>query len=266
MTFTPLQDARYDMPVAFGPSVASPVEEGMQSYSTMIIHTTDKDAIAPLLPKWFEPADEPTISVHYTHATNLKWMGGRGYNIVSISTNVNCNAGEDPIAGPYTLAMWESDAAPILAGRELMGCPKMMGNIPDVDVFANSFSFRCCEYEAQLVEGSVSDTREMNADELEPFVEAGKNWVNFNWKYIPGLDGEPDADYPTALYGKATYERGVRGHGRVSFGAPTDQAAPYSAKIVRGLAEIPLLEHVDAVSLYSSYGYLFRERTRRLDK
>lgn len=265
MTFTPVQTARYDMPVAFGPSVAPPVEEGFQTYTTAVTYATTKDAIASLLPQWFEPADQQTVTVTYTRMVNMKWMGGRNYNIVNVGANVGCIAGDEPFDGRYTLAIWESDCAPVLAGREYMGSPKLIADIPDVDVFATEFAFRCHEYDAPLIEATIRDMRAMTAEELAPIVESGREVVGLNWKYIPGLDGEPDVSYPTALYMQFTYERGARGQGDVTFASPTDAEAPYSAKILRALGKVPLLEHVDTVSLYSSYSYLFRDRTRRLD-
>jgi len=193
-------------------------------------------------------------------------MGGRNYNIVAVGANVVCVAEDEPYEGRYTLAIWESDYAPVLAGREYMGSPKLLAGIPDVDIFQSEFSFTCDEYDSNLVTGTVQGMRELTSKELAPIAAAGKETVGLNWKYIPGFDGEPDISYPTALYMEHTYDRGMRGEGAVTFGAPTDQEAPYSAKIVRVLDRLPLLEHVDTLSLWSSYSYLFRDRTRRLDK
>ncbi len=265
MTFVQQRTARYDMPVAYGPSVASPVEEGFETYTAALTYATSQDAVAALLPRWFEPADDPTITVNYTRMVNMRWMGGRNYNIVSVGTNAVCIVGDDPPTGSYGLAIWETDCAPILAGREYMGSPKLMAEIADVDVFASNFAFRCSEYGTPLIDGKVSDVREMDSDELAPIAAAAQEVVGLNWKYMAGLNDEPDADYPTALYMQFNYERGARGRGEVTFGAPSDREAPYSAKIVRVLGDLPLLEHLGAVSLYSSYTYLFRERTRRLD-
>jgi len=265
MTFTTEPGVRYDMPVAFGPSIAPPVSEGFETYTANITYRTSRDAIAALLPGWFEPADEQMMTATYTRMVNMEWMGGRNYNIAAVSVNVVCTAGPEPIAGPYTLGIWESDCAPVLAGREYMGSPKLFGVIPDVDILASEFSFRCSEYEAALIDGTASQMREMSADELAHVAAAGRDRASLNWKYIPGLDGEPDVSYPTALYMSHDYDQGMRGQGAFSFGTPTDTEAPYSAKIVRVLAKIPLLEHVDTIALHSAYSSLFRDRTRRLD-
>jgi acetoacetate decarboxylase len=265
MTFTPRQGSRYDMPVAFGPSIAPAVEKGFETYTTSITYRSSAEAIGELLPEWFVPAEDQMVSAVYTRMINMEWMGGRNYNIASVRVNVVCVCTPKPIPGSYTLAIWESDCAPILAGREYMGSPKLFGVIPDVDIFAGEFSFRCSEYDAPLLDGTASRMREMTAEELAKAKEAGRSPESFNWKYIPGYADEPDISYPTALYMSHDYDRGMRGHGIFSFGTPTDTEAPYSAKIVRTLAKIPLLEHVDTVSLHSAYSYLFRDRTRRLD-
>jgi hypothetical protein len=265
MTFIPSPGVRYDMPVPYGPSVAPAVSEGFETYTASITYLTTRDAIARLLPRWFEPADRQTITATYTRMVNMEWMGGRNYNIAAVSCSVVYVAGASPLDGRFTLAIWESDCAPIIAGREYMGSPKLFGVIPDVDIFAPEFSFRCSEYDAPLLDGTVSEMRELAAGELAPLTEAGRNSRTMNWKYVPGLDGQPDISYPTELYMSTPYDRALRGRGTFSFGTPSDVEAPYSAKIVRTLAKVPLLEHVDTLALHSPYSYLFRDRTRRLD-
>ncbi len=266
IAFTPDPAARYDMPVAFGPSAAPAVSAAFQTHTASITHRTTKDAVRALMPGWFEPADEQIIAVAYTRMIGMEWMGGRNYNIVNVNVNAVCVAGAEPVVGRYTLAIWESDCAPIIAGREVMGSPKLFGTIADVDIFADEFAFRCDEYDAMLIGATASAMRPLTADELAPIAAAGRHSIGLNWKYIPGLDGEPDASYPTALYMAHRYERGRRGQGTISFGTPTDAEAPYSAKIVRVLAKVPLLEHVDTVALHSTSSTLFRDRTRRLDR
>lgn len=266
MTFTPEPGVRYDMPVPFGPSVAPPVTEGFETYTASLIYRTEPAAVAALLPRWFTPTDEQLVTISYTRMVNMDWMGGRNYNIVAVSASVVCTAGETDMTGRYTLAIWESDCAPVLAGREYMGSPKLFGIIPDVDVSAGEFAFSCTEYDALLVEGTLYSMRPLSAAELAPLTEAGRNSVGLNWKYIPGLGDEPDVDYPTALYMSTPYDSGWRGQGSVRFGTPTDVEAPYSAKIARTLAKLPLLELRDAIALHCAGAALYRNKTRRLDR
>jgi hypothetical protein len=265
MTFVPRPGIRYDMPVVYGPSLLPDLSEGFETYTAAIAYTTSKDAIAALLPHWFEPADDPTLTVSYTRMVNMDWMGGRNYNIVNALVNVVCVSTDEPIHGPYPIAIWENDCAPIIAGREYLGSPKLMAAIDDVDVFASDFSFGCSEYGAQLVSGKVTQTRELTPEEIAPISVAGRESVSLGWKYIPGVGGDVDADYPTVGYMSSLYDRGMRGRGRFSFGAPTSTEAPYSARIAERLAALPLYEHVDTLSLHSSQSRLFRDRVYRLD-
>ncbi len=257
---------RYDMPVAFGVSAAIPVSAGFQTYTSTLTFATESDALVRLMPRWFQPAGDPLVSVTYTRMVGMDWMGGRDYNIVSVGTPAIYVGGPEEVRGRYTLAIWESDCAPILAGRELMGSPKLFGQIPDVDVTEPEFTFSCREYDALLVEGTLHDLAEVPAEQLATLTAAGRNSVGLNWKYLPGLDGVPDADYPTALYMSTPYDWARRGAGSVRFGTPSDAEAPYSGKIARALAKLPLLALRDALALHASGCALFRSKTRRLDR
>ena len=84
-------------------------------------------------------------------------------------------------------------------------------------------------------------------------------------RFLP-VSSLPDVDYPTALYMSTPYDSGWRGQGSVRFGTPTDVEAPYSAKIARTLAKLPLLELRDAIALHSAGAALYRNKTRRLDR
>jgi hypothetical protein len=257
---------RYDMPAAFGASAAIPVSAGFQTYTATLTFATEPDALVRLMPRWFQPAGDPLVSVTYTRMIGMDWMGGRDYNIVSLGTPAVYVGGPEEVRGRYTLAIWESDCAPILAGRELMGSPKLFGQIPDVDVTEPEFTFSCREYDALLVEGTLHDLADLSAEQLAPLTAAGRNSVGLNWKYLPGPDGVPDADYPTALYMSTPYDWARRGAGSVRFGTPSDAEAPYSGKIARALAKLPLLELRDALALHASGCALFRSKTRRLDR
>jgi hypothetical protein len=266
MSVTLRPGARYDMPVAYGASAAIPVSEGFQTYTATLTFATETDALVRLMPHWFEPFGDPVVSVTYTRMVGMDWMGGRDYNIVSVGTPAAYVAGPEEVRGRYTLAIWESDCAPILAGRELMGSPKLFGQIPDVDVTAPEFSFSCREYDALLVEGTLHDLSDLTPEQLAPLTAAGRNSVGLNWKYLPGPDGVPDADYPTALYMSTPYDWARRGTGSVRFGTPSATEAPYSGKIARTLAKLPLIALRDAVVLHASGCALFRDKTRRLDR
>lgn len=256
---------RYDMPAAFGPSAAVPVTRGYRVVGVSVPFLTERGAVARFLPRWFEPAERPLVTVTYQRCLGMDWMGGRNYNIVSVYLAVNGVGLEREISAPYGLVIWESDAAPVVSGREYMGTPKIHARIPDLEIPAPSLTFECAEYDATLVRGEITGmARVEDQERLAQLNRAGEEICRLHWKYIPGLEGEPDADYPVAMYTRATYTEVWEGEGAIEFGTPDRIEAPYSAAIGAALAELPVLERHRAVATVASGVDMFRDRTERL--
>jgi acetoacetate decarboxylase len=266
LPFIPQEGVRYDMPVPYGPSVSPGVESGYDRYTATFSYLTDSSMVADLLPKWFALASEPVLTFTYARMVGMTWMGGRNYNITSVGIPAQYVGNDEVIMGTYTLAIWESDCAPIIAGREWMGSPKKFATIPDTDVTMPAFEFTCSEYDALLIRGSASETEAVSDSELRGLVESGRNVIGLNWKYIPGLDGTADVDYPTAMYQTHPYVEAWRGRGEIDFGEPSLKEAPYSSRIVAVLARLPRLENRGVLVAHSAGAELYRDRTRRLDR
>jgi acetoacetate decarboxylase len=263
--FTPSEGVRYDMPVAFGPSVSPGVETGFEFFAAGFRYLTDAIALAAFLPRWFDPFGEPVVTFSYRRMMNMAWMGGRNYNILTVGAPAIYRGSDEPVIGQYTLAIWENDCAPIIAGRELMGSPKRYAVIPDADITQVSFEVECREYDSRLVTAVARNMTAVTNDELAVLVQQGQSAVGLNWKYIPSTDGTADVDYPTALYMQLPYVAAWRGEGDVTLGEPTFEEAPYSSHIVRALACLPRLENRGVLATHAVGASLFRERTRRLD-
>lgn len=253
------------MPVAFGPSPTLPVTRGYSLRIASIPFVTDRDALASLLPRFYEPADEPIVAVNYQRCTNLDWMGGRNYNIVSVYARVRTVGLERELTATYGMVIYETDAAPIIAGREYQGTPKLFAKIPDFSLPAEELDFYCKEYDATLISGRLTNMKRVaDADEIEAFNRAGDEICRLHWKYVPGLDGVPDADYPVAMYTSAKFTDLWRGEGDVEFGTPTRTEAPYSASIVEILGRLPVLEKRPATMAVAEDVEMYRNRTERL--
>ena len=266
MPFIPEPGVRYDMPAAFGPSVAPGLETGFDVHTAAFSYVTDDAALRALVPAWFTPVGGATVILTYTRMLGMHWMGGRNYNIVSVGTPAEYRGDDEVVSGRYTLAIWESDAAPVLAGRELMGSPKRVADIPDVEIRAKDFAIECREYDALLVRGEAHGFASVDDEELARLQEAGRTAVGLNWKHVPGLDGEPDADYPTALYMTHPIVAAWHGEGTVEFARPTATEAPYSGHIVRTLGQLPVIERRGVLVTETAGSSLHRDRTRRLDR
>jgi acetoacetate decarboxylase len=264
--FIPIEGVRYDMPVPFGPSVAPGVETGFDFFAAGFSYLTDADALGALLPRWFDLSGEPIVTFSYRRMVNMAWMGGRNYNIMTVGARAVYHGMSESVIGQYTLAIWENDCAPVIAGRELMGSPKRYGAIPDADITQRSFEVECREYDSALVTASARNMTAVTRDELEVLVQQGRSVVGLNWKYIPGADGGADADYPTALYMQLPYVAAWRGEGDVVLGEPTCKEAPYSSHVVRALSALPRLENRGVLATHAVGASLLREQTRRLDR
>lgn len=99
---------------------------------------------------------------------------------------------------PYVIAIWESDCAPILAGRELMGAPKLFGTIPPTEICGFDHGFTCHEYDALLVRGSLSNLSEIPADKVAHASERAKDARGWYWKHIRG---RAECPTPTIRWG-----------------------------------------------------------------
>ncbi|HKU38354.1 MAG TPA: acetoacetate decarboxylase family protein [Polyangiales bacterium] len=257
---------RYDMPPAFGPSVAPDVEAGFDLHGSAVEFETTPEALAPLLPKWFRPTPRPVVSIGYRQMIGMGWMGGRNYQLLAVRASVVCDLDGGTAANTFGLVIWESDCAPILAGRELMGAPKLFGTIPPIEVSGADHEFECREYDALLIRARTTGLEELSAAEVAVKRELqSKSWVYY-WKYIPSVAGEPDADYPVAIKLHTPFVRMWKGRGSLELGAPSAADAPYSARILQRLAALPRRSELSSNAWHASGCTLLRNQTRRLDR
>lgn len=257
---------RYDMPPAFGPSIAPDVEEGFEIHASNVEFQTTAEAVELLLPKWFKPAPRPIVSIGYRQMIGMQWMGGRNYQIVRVGLSAEYDLPGGKGATSFGLVLWESDCAPILAGRELMGAPKLFGHIPPIEVSRADHQFECREYDAPLIRGRAYGLEELSeAAVAQRRSQQTNSWVCY-WKYIPGVEGAPDADYPVAIKLTTPFTRMWSGTGDVEFCQPSSQEAPYSSHIVKRLAEVPRLTEPTSTAWHASGCTLRRDQTRRLDR
>lgn len=256
--------ARYDMPPAFGPSITPDVEADFDLHGSTVEFETAPEALEPLLPEWFRPTARPIVSIGYRQMRGMRWMGGRDYQLINVRLSVEC-ARDGGAQHSFGLVIWESDCAPILAGRELMGAPKLFGHIPAVQVGGEDHAFTLHEYDALLLRARATGLRELSATEVaDKRQQQARSWVYY-WKYIPGIGSEPDANYPVAIKLRTPFVRMWRGQGTLDLGAPSQTDAPYSHRIVRRLAELPRRSEVWSNAWHATGCTLFRDQTRRLD-
>lgn len=250
-------DPMYRMPADFGPlpgprNVPAPYRElatAGRILSCWVRARTEAAALQAILPPGLSLADDPVINFQYTQMTNLGWLAGRGYNVVAVSLPVISELRGDQRPFEYLPVLWESLADPILTGREELGHPKLPASIPDPQFLRQTVrgaahweGFRFCEFE---ISGLRPDDR--SPRQVAPYLTR---------KYVPrtGEWGSADLDQLTAPGSGAgsgqeappTVHRRDRGEGSFRFFPASWEDMPTQYPVVCRLAEMPLLQFVDA--------------------
>jgi acetoacetate decarboxylase len=171
----------------------------------------------------------------------------------------------DHLEGDYILVMFEDQTWPIIAGREDLGVPKLYADISPVRRLAGA-RWRC---EAALWGHLVMGLELAPLKRQNPVVRiAASRMINerpwLAYKYIPSLDGPPDADYPTITKNDTRIEQLWLGHaGEVYFGDAGADDVGYARPVIDALKTLPVRQIIQALRLRGS-AVLRYDLSRRL--
>jgi acetoacetate decarboxylase len=235
---------RYFMPPHFGPAPQWPVAHYGNVTQFTILYSTNKDALAVLLPEPFEPADDPVVTVYCQMCRQVDFMSGRGYNIVDVNLAAVFNGKKDHFAGSYAAVLWENDFFPIVTGREQVGAPKLYADIPDPQQEGNNWSFHCSLYGTRLVEGEIKNTSPADDTVRQQIDQMAKENTWMGWKYIPKADHTgPELSFPTVIPTRPTVQQAWLGEGSHRFLDTTFESAPTSDYVMQGLRTLVAKEY-----------------------
>lgn len=233
---------RYDMPVAFGPSLMPDTSEVKDAEVVALSFETSAEAAAALLPPGMRPAEQPALSVTRITYPSVEYLGGRGYCEIVVAVAARFAGAGGEIAAGYAPVMWVNRVGALIAGREYMGFGKLPGELPAVAVDGDSRRFQCLEEGALLLEGIASGLKPLPEDRLARINAGAAEVVTLGWKHIPSAEGPPDADYPLANVTRWSYREAWTGESALVFHRPDVVAAPFSSRVAAGLAAVPLLK------------------------
>lgn len=193
------------------------------------------------------------VSVSIQSLQNLAWLGGRGYDLVTFHFHGVQYRRQDgsTIEGSYCPVLFENLTDPILSGREELGWPKLFS---DITVQQPSDT----EYHAQVSWNGVqwasfSLTMLQSQDVRKPLNSlVGKKNLLVH-KYMPRTTKQPcrekaDADYAVLVNTSPTVveQRKQTPSAKLNIMARTERELPTLYPIVNRLAELPVLEIVEA--------------------
>jgi len=230
---------RYDMPAVFGPSLMTD-KTRTTARVVMVSFETTRDAAARLLPRFFDAAEQPVVSFSRITYDKVDYLGGRPYQEVVLGVSAIYANGGRQIAANFAPVMWVDEVGALIAGREFQGLAKLSAQFTPLVIGAEA-RFSISEYGAPLFEGAATSLVPITGDKLERLNEVGGAVNTLGWKYIPGLAGAPDADYPTLSVMRWAYEKAWSGQSNMRFFAPDSTAAPFSSRIVAALAALPMV-------------------------
>ncbi len=216
-------------------------------------YRTDRDALAALLPLPFEPADETVVTVHYSQCLKVNMLAGGGYNLMGVDLATFFNGRQDQMHGNYSLVMWENLMNPVMRGRELLGVPKLFGDVPDPSRDGNDWRVHASENDSLLLEMEIKNARPQGEDFANQWNSDQGNQPMMGWKYIPNIDGVGAALSQPTLIGRETRAaQAWRGEGSIGYGDLAWETHPASADIVDALKTLLVREYLGGTITHGS--------------
>jgi acetoacetate decarboxylase len=258
----------YRMPLIMGPMFdREPVPSFTYPHVEVLAfqYLTSADAIAPLLPQCYRPAEEPLATVFFSHNSGLHFMAGAGYRMVTFQVAARFDGEQDHVEGDYILGVFEDRTWPILCGREDLGVPKLFADISPIKQLPD-LSLRC---EASLW-GHFLFGLDVPAPKAQPGLVRrvaarrinARPWLAY--KYIPSLDGPPDADYPTITQNDNKIEQlWLAKSAGLRFGNAKVEDIGQVRTLLDALATLPVVQPLRALHYYGS-AVLRYDLSRRL--
>ncbi|RWA52268.1 acetoacetate decarboxylase [Cupriavidus sp. UYMSc13B] len=274
MPFVPNPASRYRMPIMFGPAPGprqhpdgrmwTAEEAGLVNVQWMKLrYRTDPAKLEKLLPEGFSLRGDPIVSVNCAWFNNLYWLAGRGYGILAVDFPVTYQGKTERLDGALCPIMWEGSPDAIMTGREELGFPKMFARFSDIDWDEGAGRASCdaAWYDHTFFDITLTDlVEEQNPKKQLPGSDGG---AQMYYKYMPrtspgGRDGA-DLGYVTTSGASAGSGGAVpnmnfdefdfrrwTGKGTLAWHKATFEQLPLSFHIVNGIADLDVLEYVDA--------------------
>jgi acetoacetate decarboxylase len=262
------QTKLYMMPHIMGPQYEKnplPNLSYPQSENIVIQYKTNYDAARRLVPDCYLVDQKPTVTVLFGYHNGLEFLAGSGYSLATFWISVKFIGEENQVEGDYVLIMFENQTMPILGGREFLGVPKLYANIPPIKIMPNG-SIRC---EASLWGHLLFGIELPQLKKQNRVVKAvvskqinSRPWLAY--KYIPSLDGPPDADYPTTTRNDVRINELWMGkQGKLYFGSPSEDDISTVVNVIEALKSLEITK-VERVLHFQGSAVLRFDQSHRL--
>jgi len=242
------EQCNYLMPAHFGGYEGQPVPNTYRDVTSIVVsYESDADMLTRYIPGAFE-LTRPVVNVQYAMCRAVDWLAGGGYNLITVSVPVVYARDVEHLEGLYVLVIWEDKTAPILAGREQSGMPKIFADIEDLHLLSDRV-FTHASYEGSaFLRMDLRKTSQLGPEELATLNQQLGKVNAFGWRYIPNT-GRPGAalSHATMYPQEYPFTAAWHGEGRVHWEAPTPEQHPTQAHIIQALSRLPIKAYRDCL-------------------
>jgi acetoacetate decarboxylase len=228
-------------------------------------YLTHKEALESVLPECFLPTKEPMVTVFFSQYNGLEFMAGGGYRTATFQVAARFDGEKDHIEGDFILVMFEDKTWPILGGREDLGVPKLYADISPMKKYSDGR----VRVEASLW-GHLLFRLEVDRLRSQPGIvrAVGTRRINarpwLGYKYIPSLDGPPDANYPTCTKNDTKIDKLWFGKtGDVKFGSAGMEDIGNVKTLMDALTTLSVVEPIQVLRFQGSTTLRY-DKSRRL--
>lgn len=244
----------YLMPAHTMPSKPTYMAPAEDSITLQINYTTDPEAVQPYLPKGFTATDPAIVNVCFRQFCE-PFNAHKPYNVVTFDISAKFEGEVDKEEGIFMFAIWENDFMPIICGREIMGVPKLMAEIPDLRKIGNTYKFSLSEYGTKMIEAEAKNFQKLSDEEMKIECDKMNSGAGMAYKYIPACNGQgADLSYPILLPSTMELKEIWRTTDcKIKIHDVTWEQCPLSQRLIDTLKSFPILEYQDAI--YFRYGF-----------
>ena len=234
-------DEVYLMPVHFGPRTADTDLRYEDATTISVAYQTDASRAARLLPPGFELDVPAVVSVSHAEYHGVGLLAGGDYNAVAVGLGARWVGGGEQVRGTFVLVVWENNFLAVVAGREVLGWPKGLADVPDPWQSEGRRGFHVSEGGTLLLEAEAGDWQRHTEAETVRIENEGNDRAWLSWKYIPTDDGlNAEISHPTAMHKRLKITDAWHGTGSVRFHQTDRRHAPGSYPGVNALAALPV--------------------------
>jgi acetoacetate decarboxylase len=258
----------YFMPLIIGPvfehgKVPSLVYEEVKVIA--IQYETDFAAVSALLPECYKAVEKPIVTAMFGYYNGVDFLAGGGYNIAAVSVDARFDGEKDHVKGGYILVIFENDTIPITGGREHLGAPKVYADISPHRTLPDG-TLRCetSRRGHQLFGINVGTLKKQNVLVRSAAAKRLSDQPNLGYKYIPSLDSQPDASYPTLFLNDYRIDELWLGKtGNIFFGNAPKEDIGWYKQVIDALKTLPIRQVTQTV-MFSGSQSLRYDLYRRL--